>query len=49
MVEKNEGGGMPVDAYAHLDWYKDALPEALGQIETHRILTMAVPWTCRPI
>lgn len=33
---------MLVDAHAHLDWYKDALPEALGQIETHRILTMAV-------
>ncbi len=33
---------MLVDAHAHIDWYTDALPEALEQIERHRILTMAV-------
>jgi TatD DNase family protein len=33
---------MLVDAHAHIDWYTDALPGALGQIEKHRILTMAV-------
>jgi len=33
---------MLVDAHAHLDWYTDALPEALHQIEKLRILTMAV-------
>ncbi|MEA5115555.1 MAG: TatD family hydrolase [Geobacteraceae bacterium] len=33
---------MLVDAHAHIDWYTDALNEALGQIEEHRILTMAV-------
>jgi TatD DNase family protein len=33
---------MLVDAHAHLDWYTEAWPEALNQIEKHRILTMAV-------
>ncbi len=33
---------MLVDAHAHIDWYTDALPEALAQIERHRIVTMAV-------
>jgi TatD DNase family protein len=33
---------MLVDAHAHIDWYTDALPAALGQIERRRILTMAV-------
>jgi len=33
---------MLVDAHAHIDWYTDALNEALAQIEKHRILTMAV-------
>ncbi|MGA7827853.1 MAG: TatD family hydrolase, partial [Geobacteraceae bacterium] len=33
---------MLVDAHAHIDWYTDALPEALYQIEKLRILTMAV-------
>jgi len=33
---------MLVDAHAHIDWYTDALPEALSQIEKLRILTMAV-------
>jgi TatD DNase family protein len=33
---------MLVDAHAHIDWYTDALPAALEQIERHRILTMAV-------
>lgn len=33
---------MLVDAHAHIDWYTDALPDALSQIEKLRILTMAV-------
>ncbi len=33
---------MLVDAHAHMDWYTDSLPDALGRIEKHRILTMAV-------
>jgi TatD DNase family protein len=33
---------MLVDAHAHIDWYTDALNDALAQIEKHRILTMAV-------
>jgi TatD DNase family protein len=33
---------MLVDAHAHIDWYTETLPEALSQIEKHRILTMAV-------
>jgi len=33
---------MLVDAHAHIDWYTDALSEALSQIEKLRILTMAV-------
>ncbi|MRR54875.1 MAG: TatD family deoxyribonuclease [Deltaproteobacteria bacterium] len=33
---------MLVDAHAHLDWYTDALPEALKQIEKLRIQTVAV-------
>lgn len=33
---------MLVDAHAHIDWYTDALPAALAQIERHRIVTMAV-------
>jgi TatD DNase family protein len=33
---------MLVDAHAHIDWYTDALHEALSQIEKFRILTMAV-------
>jgi TatD DNase family protein len=33
---------MLVDAHAHLDRYGDLLPEALAQIERHRILTVAV-------
>lgn len=33
---------MLVDAHAHIDWYTDALTEAIGQIERHCILTMAV-------
>lgn len=33
---------MLVDAHAHIDWYTDALNEALGQIERYRIVTMAV-------
>ncbi len=33
---------MLVDAHAHIDWYTDALYDALAQIEKHRILTMAV-------
>jgi TatD DNase family protein len=33
---------MLVDAHAHIDWYTDALSEALGRIEKHHILTMAV-------
>ncbi len=33
---------MLVDAHAHIDWYTDALPEALRQIEELHILTMAV-------
>ncbi|MGE4542937.1 MAG: TatD family hydrolase [Pedobacter sp.] len=33
---------MLVDAHAHIDWYTDALNEALEQIERHRIVTMAV-------
>lgn len=33
---------MLVDAHAHIDWYTDALPGALAQIERHRIVTMAV-------
>ena len=33
---------MLVDAHAHIDWYTDALTEALDQIERHRIVTMAV-------
>jgi TatD DNase family protein len=33
---------MLVDAHAHLDKYGDRLSEALGQIDDHRILTVAV-------
>ncbi len=33
---------MLVDAHAHIDWYTDALNDALSQIDKHRILTMAV-------
>jgi TatD DNase family protein len=33
---------MLVDAHAHIDWYTGALHDALGRIEKHRILTMAV-------
>jgi len=33
---------MLVDAHAHIDWYTDALPEALEQIEKLRIQTMSV-------
>ncbi len=33
---------MLVDTHAHIDWYTDALKDALCQIEKHRILTMAV-------
>lgn len=33
---------MLVDAHAHIDWYTNALPVALAQIERHRIVTMAV-------
>ncbi len=33
---------MLVDAHAHIDWYTDALNEALDQIARHRIVTMAV-------
>lgn len=31
-----------VDAHAHIDWYKEALADALGMIERHRIVTMSV-------
>jgi TatD DNase family protein len=33
---------MLVDAHAHIDWYTDALNDALGQIAQHRILTLSV-------
>lgn len=33
---------MLVDAHAHIDRYTDALNDALGRIDRHRILTMAV-------
>jgi TatD DNase family protein len=33
---------MLVDAHAHIDWYTDALQEALRRIEMHGILTMSV-------
>lgn len=33
---------MLVDAHAHIDWYTDALPEALARIEWHGIVTMSV-------
>lgn len=33
---------MLVDAHAHMDWYTDALKDALAQIEKHGILTLSV-------
>lgn len=33
---------MLIDVHAHLDRYGDRLPEAIGQIDAHRIVTVAV-------
>lgn len=37
---------MLVDAHGQIDWYTDALPEALSQLEKLRILKMAIAMIC---